>query len=174
MLEGIIYYKYRIYLVPGSGFKQKVLKIAHDSPLAVHHFLFKTYIMLRERFSWKGLKNDVLNYVNEFPTCQQNKVDRNHPSSLLQPFPIPKQKWESISMDFITCLPKVLGKDCILVVVDRITQLSHLFSITITFTATQVVELFFKEVFRLHGLPRRIFSDRDSKFLVHFGKNSSK
>ena len=68
------------------------------------------------------MKADVLKYVNEFPTCQQNKVEHTHPAGLLHSFPIPTQKWESISMDFITGLPKVFGKDFIFVVVDRITK----------------------------------------------------
>ena len=100
--------------------------------------------MLREIFSWKVIKDDVMKYVNEFPTCQKNKVEHNHPAGLLHPFPIPAQKWESISMDFITSLLKVFGKDCIFVVVDRLTKFSHLFVFTTTFTDAQVVELFFK------------------------------
>ena len=77
-------------------------------------------------------------------------------------------------MDFITGLPKVLGKDYTFVVVDRLTKFSHLFSITTTFTVAQVAELFFKEVSRLHGLPKSIVSDRDNQFLVKFGNKSSK
>ena len=64
-------------------------------------------------------------------------------------------------MDFITSLPKVFGKDCIFVVVDRITKFSCLFVFNTTFTIAQVDELFFKEVSRLHGLPKSIVSDRD-------------
>ena len=64
MLEGIIYYKDRIYLVLGSSLNEKVLKKAHDSPLACHTGFFKTYRMLRERFSWKGLKNVFMKYFN--------------------------------------------------------------------------------------------------------------
>ena len=64
VLKGIIYYKYRIYLVPNSKLKQEILKKARDSPLAGHLDFFKTYRMLREIFSWKGLKDDVLKYVN--------------------------------------------------------------------------------------------------------------
>ena len=94
--------------------------------------------MLREIFAWKGLKADVLKYVNEFPTCQQNKVEHTHQLGLLHAFPIPAQKCKSISMDFITGLPKVLGKDCIFAVVDRLTKCAHLFSITTTFTIEEV------------------------------------
>ena len=100
--------------------------------------------MLREIFSWKGLNADVAKYVNECTTCQQNKADHTHPSGLLHPLPIPAHKWESISMDFITGLPKVFGNDCIFVLVDRLTKFAHLFSVTTTFIAAQVSGLFFK------------------------------
>ena len=90
--------------------------------------------MLRKIFAWKGLKYNVMKYVNECPTFQKNKVEYTHPSGLLHPFPIPVQKWESISMDFITGLPKVFGKDCIFVVVDRLTKFDHFFVVTTTFT----------------------------------------
>ena len=71
-------------------------------------------------------------------------------------------------MDFITGLPKVLGKDCIFVVVDRLTKFSHLFSITTSFTAAQVAELFFREIFRLQGLLKSIANDRYNIFLSAF------
>ena len=71
-------------------------------------------------------------------------------------------------MDLITGLTKVLGKDCIFVVVDRLTKFAHLFFITTSFTTSQVVELFFRDVFRLHGIPKSIVSDRDGIFFNAF------
>ena len=73
-------------------------------------------------------------------------------------------------MDFIIGLPKLQEKDSIMVVVDRLTKYAHFFPISIHYKAPQIAELFFKEVFRLHGLPRNIISDRDSKFLSLFWK----
>jgi transposase InsO family protein len=168
VVDDIIYYKERIYLVPESTLKDKILRAVHDAPLAGHPGYLKTYRQVRERFSWKGLKEDVLWYVRECKTCQQNKSEMTHPTGLLQPLPIPERKWESISMDFITGLPKVQGRDCIYVVVDRLTKYAHLFSIPSESNASQVADLFFREVFRLHGLPRNIVSDRDSRFLNAF------
>ena len=95
-------------------------------------------------FYWKGLKQDVQNYVNEFKVCQQNKSELTYPAGLLQPFPIPEKKWDNISMDFITDFPKSLGKDCIYVVVDRLTKFSHFFVVTSSFSAAQMADLFFK------------------------------
>jgi hypothetical protein len=91
---------------------------------------------VRERFSWKGLKEDVIKKVKECTTCQENKNENTHPTGLLQPLPIPEHKWESISMDFITGLPRAQGKDCIFVVVERLMKFSHFFSIATNFSAT--------------------------------------
>jgi hypothetical protein len=157
-------------LVPKSTLKGKILKAGHDSPTAGHQGYFKTYRQIRERFSWKGLKDDVLRHIRECTTCQQKKSEQTHPAGLLQPLPIPEQKWESISMDFITGLPRVQGRDCIFVVVDRLTKFAHFFAIPTDYKAIQVAELFFREVFRLHGLPRQIVSDRDGRFIISFWK----
>jgi hypothetical protein len=168
IMDGVIYYKGRIYLVLGSSFKRKVLQAFHDSSLAGHQGLLKTYRQIMERFAWKGLKGEVMRYIKECTLCQQNKDEHTHPAGLLQPLPIPEHKWESVSMDFITGLPKTQGKDCIFVVVDRLTKFAHFFAISMDFSASQVAYLFFREVFRLHGLPMIIVSDRDNRFMSIF------
>ena len=73
-------------------------------------------------------------------------------------------------MDFITGLLKVQGRDCIFVVVDRLTKYAHFFAISGEYQAAQVAELFFQEVLCLHGLPQNIVSDRNSRFLITFWK----
>jgi hypothetical protein len=136
VMNDLIYYKDRIFLVPGSAFKAKILQAYHDSPMAGHQGINKTYRKVREMFSWKGLKEDVIKHIKEFTTCQEKKDEYMHLAGLLQPLPIPDHKWESISMDFITGLPKTQGKDCIFVVVDRLTKFTHFFAIAIDFSAT--------------------------------------
>ena len=71
-------------------------------------------------------------------------------------------------MDFITGLLKSLGKDCIYVVVDWLNKFAHFFIVTSSFSAAQVADIFFKEIFRLHGLPKSIMSDRDDRFMSSF------
>lgn len=71
-------------------------------------------------------------------------------------------------MDFIMGFPKAQGHDCIYVVVDRLTKYAHLFPITTTYSVAQVAEVFFREIFKLHGLPWNIVSDRDIHFMSHF------
>ena len=121
-----------------------------------------------ERFIWKGHKDDVLIYVKEFYAYQQNKVKNTHLAGLLYPLPIPEQKWESVSMEFIMGIPMSEGKYIIYVVMEMLTKYSHFFAVTSTIYASEVVSLFFKEIFRQHGLPRIIISNRGSKFTSDF------
>jgi hypothetical protein len=69
VIDDVIFYKDRVYLVLDLGLKKKILTVVHDSPLAGHHGFFKTYRQIRERFSWKGLKQDVMRHVGECVTC---------------------------------------------------------------------------------------------------------
>ena len=110
----------------------------------------------------------MLRHIRECTTCQQNKSEQTHPAGLLQPLPIPKQKWESISIDFIIALPQVQVRDYIFVMVDRLTKFAHFFAIPTDYKAIQVAKLFFREVFWLHGLPRQIVNDRDGHFINAF------
>jgi hypothetical protein len=83
VIDDVIFYKDRVYLVPDSGLKKKILTAVHDSPLAGHQGFFKTYRQIRERFSWKGLKQDVMRHISECVTCQQNKSEHARPVGLL-------------------------------------------------------------------------------------------
>ena len=131
VMNDIIYYKNKIYLVSESKLKRNIIHTIHDGPSVGYPGFFKTYRQIRERFSWKGLKDDVLQHVRECQTFQQNKSEQGFPANLLQPLPILAQSWESISIDFITGLPRIQGRDCIFVVVDRLTKFVHFFAIVL-------------------------------------------
>lgn len=83
IVNELIIYKGIIYLVLGSEVRRMVLRVYHESPMARHLGFYKTYRKIHEHFSWKGLKAEVLQYVRECPTFQQNKQEHSYPAGLL-------------------------------------------------------------------------------------------
>ena len=110
------------------------------------------------------MQSQVKEFVRSCPVCQKNKSENTPYPGLLQPLPVPDMAWTHISMDFIEGLPKSQGKDVILVVVDRFTKYAHFISISHPYTAQDIVTIFLDNVFKLHGLPKIIVTDRDPIF----------
>ena len=102
------------------------------------------------------------------------KTKHQHPAGLLQPLPIPSWKWEIISLDFVTRLPKNQNlNDSIMLVVDKLSKAAHFIPVKTTYKAVNIADIFLKQIFRLHGIPKVIISDRDPKFTT-FGNICSK
>jgi hypothetical protein len=97
------------------------------------------------------------------------KAEHKRHACLLKSLAILEWKWEHITMDFVVGLPCTpRGKDAILVVVDRVTKSAHFIPMKTTNSSEELVPLYMKEVLRLHGVPKFIVSDRDSKFVSKF------
>ena len=87
---------------------------------------------------------------------------------ILQPLSIPIERWEEVSMDFITCLPKFEGKSVIMVVVDRLVKYAHFFALSHPFKASTIANSFVETIQKLHGTPNIIVSDKDPIFTRNF------
>ena len=111
-------------------------------------------------------------YISRCMKCQQVKViEHQHPAGLLQPLLVPEWKWEFISMDFIMGLPMTWRQHgSIMVVVDKLTKVAHFISIKSTHKIDDIAKIFMREIFKLHGLPKAIDSDKDVKFTSNFWK----
>jgi hypothetical protein len=140
----------------------------HASALGGHSGVPVTYRRLKQLFYWKGMKPAVHNFVQNCQICLQAKPDRACYPGKLQPLPIPNEAWEIISMDFIEGLPRSLNANCILVVVDKFTRYGHFIPLSHPYTANSVAALFMNSVYKLHGLPTSIISDRDPIFTSNF------
>lgn len=114
------------------------------------------------------MKTAVREFVQACVTCQQSKYDRAKLPGLLQPLPVPDSAWQVLSLDFIEGLPTSQSYNCILVVVDLLTKYGHFIPLRHPFTAAGVAKAFFANVYRHHGLPHSIISDRDRIFTSHF------
>jgi len=120
--------------------------------------------LVTRNFWWPGITREVKQYVEGCNACQRNKNCTEQPASKLMPNLIPKRAWSHISADFITKLPLAQGYDSILVVVDQFTKMAHFVPTTEKTTAQGLARLFRDNVWRLHGLPESIISDRGSQF----------
>jgi hypothetical protein len=160
----LLWYKYRLYLCKNSQLKQKVLLELHTSPVGGHSGILKTYHRVKKDFFWDGLKTDVQRFVAECLVCQQNKVETIKTLGILQLLAIPSQRWEEVSMDSITGLPKSKG----MLIVDRLTKYAHFCALSHPFKASAVTTTFMETVQKLHGSPKIIVSDRDPIFTGHF------
>uniref|UniRef100_A0A8C5QB28 Polyprotein n=1 Tax=Leptobrachium leishanense TaxID=445787 RepID=A0A8C5QB28_9ANUR len=112
----------------------------------------------------------VKQYVNSCTVCQRNKTPRTKPMGLLLPLPIPDRPWSRISTDFIVDLPPSRQHTSILVVVDHLTKMAHFIPAKGVPTAKETASMFFHHIFRLHGIPDSITSDRGTQFTARFWK----
>ena len=155
-------------LVTDPAHKLDILKKRHDSPTAGHFGEMKTYDLVARDFYWPRMRKYVKDFVKTCENCQRNKTPRDKKHGLLKPLPIPEQPWKSISMDFVVKLPVSDNFDSICVVVDRLSKQAHFIPCNETITAAELSELFIINIFKLHGLPDDIVSDRGPQFRSHF------
>lgn len=154
-------------LVVGNSTEVKlvILKWLHDSAVGGHSGRDATLHRVKALFYWPKMTVEVQRYIRNCSVCQKSKYDLAAQPGLLQPLPIPNGVWESVSMDFIEGLPPSSSKHCILVVVDRLSKNAHFLSLSHPYTAADVAQLYLDNIFKLHGMPQNIVSDRDPTFL---------
>ena len=121
------------------------------------------------------MKREIAEFVSKCLACQQIKAEHQSPAGKLQPLPIPKWKWEYITMDFVIELSKTPStNDAAWVIMDRLTKSAHFLPINVCFTLERLAKLYMKEIMRLHGIPVTIVSDRDTRFISQFWKSLHK
>jgi len=162
--ENDILYRRNLLWVP-SGLVQKILKSEHDTKIAGHMGQDKTIELIRRNFWWPKMNERIIDFVKSCPECQQNKATRHQPYGLIAPLELPYAPWQSIAMDFITELPLSGKCDQLWVIIDRFTKMAHFLPLKKEKkTAADLAVIFAREIWKHHGLPVDIVSDRDSRF----------
>jgi hypothetical protein len=147
-----------------------ILRKAHRGVYMAHLGVTKMRADLKPLFFWKGMKANIVNFVARCLECQQVKAEHRHLTGLLQPHAILESKWEVISMDFIVGLPLMARRhDSIFVLVDTLTKSAQFIPMCTTYKAPDIARVFISEIVRLHGMPKKIISDRGSMFTGRFG-----
>jgi hypothetical protein len=149
--------------------KREIIEECHSSDVAGHFGVAKTLEQIKRRFDWEGVSKDVENFVKSCDVCQKSKNVNTKAAGLLQPIPVPKYRWEQVSMDLLTHLPKTdNGNDTLVVFVDKLTKMIKIAPTTINATAADIADIFLDNIFRNFGLPDSIISDRDTRFNSNF------
>ena len=167
--DGIMTRYDRIWVPWLSEVKSLLLEEAHKSRYTVHPGATKMYQDLKKGYWWPGMKRDIVKYVAKCLTCSQVKAEHQKPYGKLQSLEIPVWKWEDITMDLVTKLPRTKrGHDAIWVIVDRLTKSAHFLPIRETISSEKLAEIYMNEIIARHGVPVSIVSDRDTRFTSRF------
>src|ERR1700761_236126 len=169
MENSLLHYRGKIY-VPRSDLHRKISALCHDTKLAGHPGRWKTLELVSRNYWWPQMSRYIGKYVSTCDMCLCTKSIRQLPSGELHPLPIPNSPWDTVSVDFIVELPESNGKDAIMVVVDSVTKHSHFVSTTTTLTAAGTAQLYLRHIWKHHGLPKRVISDRGPQFVAEFMK----
>jgi hypothetical protein len=171
-IDGVWYHNKRVCVPNDDELRRRILVEAHDTPYSGHQGWHRTLDVVARQWWWPRMVATVRRFVRACHSCQVNKPSQTAPAGLLQPLPVPERRWQSVSTDFIMALPKSAGGfDAVAVFVDRLSKRVHLSPCTTSITAPQFAELFVEVVFKHHGVPDVIVSDRDPRFVSDFWKS---
>lgn len=152
--------------------KVREICITHAHSILAHLGAKKTMQYLRDNVWWHEMQRDVTDYCKSCTNCAHSKTDTQRPYGLLRPLEVPNRPWQAIGIDFVGPLPSSSNRngfyDMIAVIIDHLSAMVHLLPMRQNFKAKEVAELIFEGVYKLHGLPERIVSDRDSYFTSTF------
>ncbi|GJY45734.1 putative reverse transcriptase domain-containing protein [Tanacetum coccineum] len=142
---------------------------SHKLKYSIHPGSDKIYQDLKKLYWWPNMKAKIATYVSKCMTCAKSKAEYQKLSGLLVQPKIPEWKWENITMDFVTKLPKTAsGQNMIWVIVDRLTKFAHFLPAKENDSMEKLTRQYLKEVVLRHGVPVLIISDRDGRFVSQF------
>lgn len=157
--------------VPFRPLQAKVMAANHDHVTAGHVGMDKTVELVSRHYHWRGIAQTVQRYVKSCVLCQRMKSTNQRPAGLLQPLPVPTSNWEHVSLDLIGPLPTTSnGFNCIVTVVDKLSKMAHFIVTTTSVDAPGLAKLLMNNVFKLHGFPKALISDRDTRFTSAYWK----
>ncbi|GKF04465.1 putative reverse transcriptase domain-containing protein [Tanacetum coccineum] len=173
--DGTLCLNNRSWLPCYGDLRALIMHESHKSKYSVHPGSDKMYQDMKQLYWWPNMKADIATYVSKCLTCLRVKAEHQKPSGLLVQPAIPQWKWENITMDFVTKLPRTQsGNDTIWVIVDRLTKSAHFLPMRETDPMDKLAKLYLKEVVTRHGIPVSIICDRDPRFTSNFWRSFQK
>ncbi|GKF03084.1 putative reverse transcriptase domain-containing protein [Tanacetum coccineum] len=167
--DGVLRLDGRSWLPCYDDLRSMIMHESHKSKYFIHPSSDKMYQDMKKLYWWPNMKADIATYVSKCLTCAKVKAEHQRPSGLLVQPTIPEWKWDNITMDFITKLPKSShGFDTIWVIVDRLTKFAYFLPIRENDPLNKLARLYLKRIVARHGIPISIIYDRDGRFTSNF------
>ncbi|GJU94892.1 putative reverse transcriptase domain-containing protein [Tanacetum coccineum] len=170
--DGTLCLNGRSWLPCYGDLRTVIMHESHKSKYSIHPGSDKMYQDMKKLYWWPNMKADIATYVSKCLTCAKVKAEHQRPSGLLVQPKIPEWKWDNITMDFVTKLPKSSqGYDTIWVIVDRLTKSAIFTPMRETDPLDKLARMYLKEVVTRHGIPVSIICDRDPRFASNFWRS---
>lgn len=166
----VLFFRGKVYVPNDPELRRRIVALHHDTKIAGHPGRWKTLEMVSRTYWWPQMSRYIGQYTKACDLCLRTKVQRQLPIGELHPLPIPQQRWEQISVDFIAELPEAHGYDAVMNVVDSVSKRAHFLPTHTTISAEGAARLYLTHVWKLHGLPQRVVSDRGTQFVATFTK----
>nr|GEX67289.1 reverse transcriptase domain-containing protein [Tanacetum cinerariifolium] len=165
--DGMLCLNNRSWIPCFGDLRALIMHESHKLKYSIYPGSDKMYYDLKKLYWWPNMKVEIATYVSKCLTCAKVKIEYQKPSGLLVQQEIPQWKWENITMDFVTKLPKTAsGQDTIWVIVDRLTKSAHFLPMREDDTLEKLTRQYLKKVVSMHGVPISIISDRDGRFTI--------
>ncbi|GJS04211.1 reverse transcriptase domain-containing protein [Tanacetum coccineum] len=173
--DGTLCLNGRSWLPCYDDLRTVIMHESHKSKYSIHPGSEKMYQDVKKLYWWPNMKADIATYVSKCLTCAKVKAEHQRQSGLLVQPEIPQWKWDNITMDFVTKLPKSSqGYDTIWVIVDRLTKSAIFIPMKETDPLEKLARMYLKEVVTRHGIPVSIICDRDPRFASNFWRSLQK
>jgi len=172
--EGLVLKEGRVYVLKNEKLRVEIIQLHHDMLIAGHEGQWKIVELVTRNYWWSGVTKEVKRYVKGCDQCQRMKNRAEMPAGKLRPNQVPERLWQHISVDFIMKLLVSKGHDSILVVCNRFSKMSHFVAATEKTMAEGLAKLFRDNVWKLHGLPESMISDRGPQFAAGMTKELNK
>ncbi|GJW60735.1 putative reverse transcriptase domain-containing protein [Tanacetum coccineum] len=170
--DGTLCFNGRSWLPCYGDLRTVIMHESHKSKYSIHPGSEKMYQDMKKLYWWPNMKANIATYVSKCLTCAKVKAEHQRPSGLLVQPDIPQWKWDNITMDFVTKLPKSSqGYDTIWVIVDRLTKSAIFVPMRETDPMDKLARMYLKEVVTRHGIPLSIICDRDPRFASNFWRS---
>ena len=168
--EELVLKKGKVYVPKDEELRAEVIQWHYDVPAAGHGGKWKTVELVTRNYWWPGVTRDVGKYVEGYDLCQRMKNKTEEVAEKLKLSEIPEKPWTYLTVDFITKLPTVAGKDAILVVYDRLSKMTYFVATMEGTSAEGLVRLFRDNMWKLYGIPESVVSDRGPQFVAELTK----